>query len=83
MRTRGLFYDNSLRDRFSVYALCDGIEMNAYGLSRTRDEKGKIIKRALNDYVNCLTPSMTGGTETRWVLVVEVYEDNRRESCRP
>lgn len=44
-----------------------------YGLSRTRDAKGNIIKRSLNDYVNCLHASCGGGYETMMVLVVEVY----------
>ena len=47
-----------------------------YGLSRSRDKKGNIVKRNLNPYVNCLTISMTGGTETRQVLVIEVYEED-------
>lgn len=47
-----------------------------YGLSRTRDAKGNIIKRSLNDYVNCLHASCGGGYETMMVLVVEVYEES-------
>jgi hypothetical protein len=45
------------------------------GLSRTRDEKGNIVKRNLNDYVNCLNASCVG-YETMQISVVEVYEDN-------
>lgn len=46
-----------------------------YGLSRTRDAKGNIVKRNLMDCVNCVQASIGGGTESRQVLVVEVYED--------
>ena len=51
-----------------------------YGLSRTRNRKGEIIRRTLKPIVNCLTPSCTGGTESRWVLVVEAIFDNGDES---
>ena len=47
----------------------------AYGLSRSRDKKGNIIKRTLNEYVNCLHASCGGGYETMQVLVVEVYDE--------
>ena len=45
----------------------------AYGLSRSRDKKGKIVKRPINPYVNCIHASVGGGRETMWVLIVEVY----------
>ena len=35
--------------------------MKAYGLSRSRDKKGKVIKRSLNPYVNCLHTQVGGG----------------------
>ena len=47
---------------------------NVFGLSRTRDSAGKVVKRTLNPYVNCLHASCGGGFENMWVLVVEVYE---------
>lgn len=47
-----------------------------YGLSRNRDEKGKVVKRNLHDYVNCIHASVGGGYENMWVLVLEVYEDD-------
>ena len=47
----------------------------AYGLSRSRDKHGNIVKRTCNPYVNCLHASCGGGYETMWVLIVEVYED--------
>jgi len=47
----------------------------AYGLSRSRDKKGKIVKRDLKPYTMCLHTCVGGGRETMWVLVVEVYEE--------
>lgn len=46
-----------------------------YGLSRTRDKKGNVIKRSLLPWVNCLHTNCGGGYETMWVLVVEVYDE--------
>ena len=44
------------------------------GLSRTRDKKGRIVKRNVNPYVNCIHTCVGGGHENMWVLVVECYE---------
>ena len=46
-----------------------------YGLSRNRDEKGNIIKRDLNPYVNCIHTMVGAGYETMQVLVLEIYAD--------
>ena len=51
------------------------------GLSRTRDEKGNIVKRELKPYVNCLHASCGGGYETMQVLVVEIYEEESAGLC--
>lgn len=51
------------------------MQMKVYGLSRTRDKHGNIVKRSLMDWVNCLHASCGWGYETMQVLVVEVYED--------
>ena len=48
--------------------------IEVYGLSRNRDEKGKVVKRNLHNYVNCIHASIGGGYENMWVLVLEVYE---------
>lgn len=48
---------------------------SAFGLSRSRDEKGKIVDRPVNDYVNCIHTMVNGGRENMWVLVMEMYED--------
>lgn len=47
----------------------------AYGVSRTRDKKGAIVKQTTLDWVNCLHASCGGGYETMQVLILEVYED--------
>lgn len=43
-----------------------------YGLSRTRNRKGEIIRRVFKPIVNCLHASCGGGYETMQVLIVEV-----------
>ena len=57
-----------------------------YGMSRTRDKKGKVIKRTCNNFVSCIHSTITGGIPNMWVLVAEVYEDtdrcNEREKSR-
>lgn len=50
--------------------------MEAFGLSRSRDKKGNIVKRSLNPYVNCIHTMVGGGWDTMDVLVVIVYEEN-------
>lgn len=48
--------------------------MEIYGLSRSRDRKGKVVKRNLNPYVNCLHTQVGGARENMEVYVIEVYE---------
>ena len=48
--------------------------MKCYGLSRTRDCRGRIVKRDLRPYTMCLHTCVGGGRETMWVLVVELYD---------
>ena len=45
-----------------------------FGLSRSRDRKGKIVKRNVNPYVNCIHASVGGGYESMWVLALVIYE---------
>jgi len=33
-----------------------------FGLSRSRDKKGVVVKRDLHDYVNCIHTCVGGGT---------------------
>lgn len=45
----------------------------AYGVSRTRDKKGEIIKQTTLPWVNCIHRNVGGGWKTMEVLVLEVY----------
>ena len=56
-------------------------KINKYGVSRSRDKKGKIVKRELKDYIMCVHASVGGGRETMWVLVAEVYEEDDTDMC--
>jgi hypothetical protein len=47
-----------------------------YGLSRSRDKQGKVVKRSLNDYVNCLHTQVGSARDNMEVYVIEVYENN-------
>lgn len=53
----------------------------AFGVSRTRDEKGRIVKRDLRDWVNCIHTMAGAGWETMEILVLEVYEDDNTDKC--
>lgn len=46
-----------------------------YGLSRSRDKKGKVVKRSLNPYVNCLHTQVGSARDNMEVYVIEVYEE--------
>ena len=50
--------------------------INKYGVSRSRDKKGRIVKRELKDYTMCIHASVWWGRETMWVLIAEVYEED-------
>ena len=47
-----------------------------YGLSRSMDKKGNIVKRNLNDVVNCIHTNKGSGSKTMEILIVEVYEQD-------
>lgn len=49
-----------------------------YGLSRSRDKHGNIVKRNLNDVVNCIHTNAGSGYKTMEILIVEV-EDGQDE----
>lgn len=36
-------------------------KINKYGVSRSRDKKGRIVKRELKDYTMCIHASVGGG----------------------
>jgi hypothetical protein len=50
-----------------------------YGLSRSRDKQGKVVKRSLNDYVNCLHTQVGSARDNMEVYVVEVYVEREVE----
>lgn len=52
------------------------IRSDVYGISRTRDKKGKIIKQSPLPWVNCIHTMVGGGYETMQVLVLEVYDED-------
>lgn len=54
--------------------------MELYGLSRTRDRKGKVIKRNLNPYVNCIHTLVGTARDNMEIYVIEI-EDGERENC--
>lgn len=55
--------------------------INAYGISRTRDKKGKIIKQEPKDWTMCVHTMCGGGWETMAVLVLEVYGSEEDNVC--
>lgn len=44
-----------------------------YGLSRSRDKQGKVVKRSLNDYVNCLHTQVGSARDNMEVYVAELF----------
>ena len=49
-------------------------KINKYGVSRSRDKNGNIVKREFKDYTMCIRASVGGGRESMWVLIAEFYE---------
>ena len=52
------------------------MKINKYGVSRSRDKKGRIVKREFKDYTMCIHASVGVGRETMLVLIAEVYEED-------
>ena len=50
-----------------------------YGLSRSRDKHGNIVKRNLNDVVNCIHTNAGSGYKTMEILIVEVEDEQDKE----
>ena len=48
--------------------------IDAYGVSRTRDKKGVIVKQTTLPWVNCIHTNVGGGWKTMEVLILEVYD---------
>ena len=51
-------------------------KINKYGVSRSRDKKGRIVKREFKDYTMCIHASVGVGRATMLVLIAEVYEED-------
>ena len=53
------------------------MQKNYYGVSRSRDRKGKIVHQELKPYTMCIHTYVGGGYESMAVLVAEVvrYEN--------
>ena len=50
-----------------------------YGLSRSRDKHGNIVKRNLNDVVNCIHTNAWSGYKTMEILIVEVEDEQESD----
>ena len=50
-----------------------------YGLSRSRDKHGNIVKRNLNDVVNCIQSNAGSGYKTMEILIVEVEDEQESD----
>ena len=53
--------------------------MEIFGLSRNRDKKGKVVKRNLNPYVNCIHTLVGTARDNMEIYVIEV-EDGECEN---
>lgn len=51
-----------------------------YGLSRSRDKQGKVVKRSLNDYVNCLHTQVGSARDNMEVYVIEIYDGQENDA---
>lgn len=47
---------------------------NVYGLSRSRDHQGNVVKRSLNPFVNCLHTQVGSARDNMEVYVIEIME---------
>ena len=50
-----------------------------YGLSCSRDKHGNIVKRNLNDVVNCIHTNAGSGYKTMEILIVEVEDEQESD----
>ena len=56
-------------------------KINKYGVSRSRDKRGKIVNREFKDYTMCIHAQVEAGRENMWVLIAEVYEEDDTDMC--
>lgn len=54
-----------------------------FGLSRVRDEKGVIVKRRINPWVNCIHTLVGAGYETMQVLILEYTDEEDSDVDEP
>ena len=54
-----------------------------YGVSRSRDKKGVIVKRNLNPFVNCIHTMVGGGYETMLIAVMEIVYEQQETTDAP
>lgn len=52
-----------------------------YGVSRNRDKKGKVVKRNLNSYVNCIHTLTGHARDNMEVYVMEVEYGESEDHC--
>lgn len=48
-----------------------------YGVSRSRDRGGQVVKRELTNYTMCVHPNAASGFPTMLVLIAEVYDSDK------
>lgn len=56
------------------------MKKQAYGVSRSRDRKGKIVHQELKPYTMCIHANAGAGWETMQVLVMEKIEYENQDS---
>lgn len=49
------------------------IKCYCLGRSRSSDNKGRVVRYHLNDYVNTIHTLLGGGWETMQIYIVEIY----------
>ena len=57
------------------------MKKQAYGVSRSRDRKGKIVHQELKPYTMCIHTFVGGGYESMAVLVAEVIRYGTEDSA--
>jgi len=50
-----------------------------FGISRSRDKHGNIVKTELKDYVMCITSFSAMGYSTMWSLVAEIETKGEKD----
>lgn len=69
-------------EKFLSQLSSDNLTKKAYGVSRTRDKNGKIIKQDILDWTMCIHTMLGGGWETMWVLVFIIEQKGAEKIYR-